>query len=181
MPMLLLTCFILIAPNLSVNDIKSFNTRLIAELERVRYEKEFNLFASHLGYKESSNNWKIVNSIGCIGAFQFSKATLKHLGYAHITPTSFKANPDIFPPELQVKVLKQLIKANERLLQYHMEYIGKDIKGIEVTKAGILAAAHLGGAGSIKLYLESNGSINKRDIYGTKISMYLKEFALYDL
>jgi hypothetical protein len=58
--------------------------------------------------------------------------------------------------------------------------VGRRINGIRITESGILAAAHLAGAGSVKKYLRSNGVDNFTDAYGTNIEHYLKKFAGYD-
>ena len=57
---------------------------------------------------------------------------------------------------------------------------GKRINGIRITESGILAAAHLAGAGNVKKYLRSNGTFQFSDAYGTTIQHYLKKFAGYD-
>jgi hypothetical protein len=178
--MLLLT-IVSSAPSLSIVQRTNLNNRLWTELNRQRYEKEFTLFVNHLGYKESRNDWKVINSINCIGEFQFAYNTLKHLGYAYITPSKFKTDPSIFPRELQLKVLMELIRVNEIELIECNIYIGKVINGAVITKAGLLGACHLGGFGSVYLYLTSNGVIDKQDIYGTKISDYVKEFNIYTI
>ena len=178
---MLLVSLSCIAPNLSAISVSELHNRLIIERQRILYEREFTRFINHLGYKESSNNWKIVNSIGCIGEYQFAYRTLKHLGYGHITPKRFKQDPDIFPLELQQKVLNELIYVNSIGLKPYEEYIGVSIKNNVITKAGLIAASHLGGLGSVKLYLTSFGVIDKRDKYGTKISDYIREFSLYSL
>jgi len=178
---LLLFTIVSVAPSLSKVDRKDFNDRLWTEYLRIQYEIEFDLFTDHLGYKESRNNWMIANSINCIGEWQFAYRTLKHLGYGHITPSKFKTDPSIFPRELQLVVLKELIKVNELELQPYVEYIGLTINGTIITKAGLLAGCHLGGIGSVRKYLTSFGVIDKKDAYGTKISDYIKEFSLYNL
>lgn len=178
--MLLLT-IISTAPSLSIIQRNNLNDRLWTEVIRQKYEKEFTLFVNYLGYKESRNDWKAINSINCIGEFQFAYPTLKELGYEHITPIKFKTDPSIFPKELQLKVLRELIKVNEiRLTKYNI-YIGKTINDILITKAGLLGACHLGGPSSVGLYLTSNGVIDKQDIYGTKISDYIREFNSYTI
>lgn len=179
--MLLLFTLISVAPNLSEDDRKDYNDRLWIEYLRLEYEEQVALFVDHLGYKESRNNWMIANSINCIGEWQFAYRTLKFLGYGHITPNKFKTDPSIFPRELQLVVLKELIKVNELQLQPYVEYIGLTIKGTVITKAGLLAGCHLGGIGSVGKYLTSFGVIDKKDVYGTKISDYIKEFGLYNL
>ena len=184
----LITCVVLvfyslivIAPNLSECDRAALNARFIENYKQIKYEIEFNRFINHLGLKESNNDWTIINSINCMGEWQFSYRTLKHLGYAYFTPKQFKTDPSIFPRAIQLDALHALIKTNLYELRYHLDYIGMEIKGTTITKAGLIAASHLGGAGSVRLYLESFGSIDKRDIYGTKISDYIKEFSLYNL
>jgi hypothetical protein len=52
---------------------------------------------------------------------------------------------------------------------------------VEVTESGILAAAHLAGAGNVKKYLRSYGENDVEDAYGTSISEYLEKFSGYDL
>ena len=152
-----------------------------SELTRIEKEKQFALFVDHLGIRESSNQWKIINQINCMGKWQFSPMTLKHLGYGYITPHKFQQNPDIFPEELQYQLLIALFKSNEIALRDYMGYIGKTIGGVAITKAGMLAGAHLGGAGSVKLFLKTNGTVNRQDINRTSIKTYLNEFANYNI
>jgi len=146
-----------------------------------QYENELELFINHLGYKESRNDWTIINTINCFGEWQFAQSTLKYLGYGYVTPEKFKKDPTIFPRDIQLKVLKILIEINELSIEQYKDVIGTTINGVIITKSGLLAAAHLGGVGGIKLYIMSNGNIDKADAYGTKISDYIKEFCIYDL
>ena len=60
-------------------------------------------------------------------------------------------------------------------------FVGKRIKGITITESGILAAAHLAGAGNVKKFLRSYGNFEFKDSYGTSIESYLKKFAGYDV
>ena len=82
---------------------------------------------------------------------------------------------------MQLKALKTLIKVNLLLLNDYEHYVGDTINGIRITKSGMIAASHLGGAGSLQKYLSSNGVINRADLFGTSISDYLKRFSYYDL
>ncbi|CAI8316699.1 MAG: Uncharacterised protein [Flavobacterium sp. SCGC AAA160-P02] len=59
--------------------------------------------------------------------------------------------------------------------------VGKSINGVKITESGILAAAHLSGAGNVKKYLRSNGNLNFSDAYGTSIQSYMKNFGGYDV
>jgi hypothetical protein len=149
--------------------------------ERIHHESEFNRFVNDLGRRESGNNWLSVNCIGCFGEWQFAESTVHYLGYKHVTLNKFKKDPEVFPPELQRKVLESLIKVNLVLLKDYEYYIGETIAGVTVTKSGLIAAAHLGGAGSVKLFLTSDGKLDKKDTLGTAISNYMKKFSFYDI
>lgn len=151
-------------------------------IELCRYNNELEKFCNQIDYDESRNDWKAINKIGALGAPQFMNSTLKFLGYGYITTNKFRENPNIFPPELQRKVLKELIEVNYFILKDYINYYdGLEIKDIIITKSGILAAAHLGGPNSVILFLVSNGNINKRDIFGTSIKNYLIKYQNYDL
>ena len=150
-------------------------------VEKRHHELEYLRFINDLGHRESSNNWLSVNRIGCFGEWQFSESTLRYLGYKKITLRKFKANPNVFPRDLQLKALNALIKVNQYYLKDYQRFIGRSIKGIEITKSGMIAASHLGGAGSLKSFLKTNGRINRSDVFGTSISDYLRFFSNYDL
>jgi hypothetical protein len=150
-------------------------------VNREYHESEFSRFINDLGLRESGNNWLCINQIGCFGEWQFDESTLKYLGYKRVTLKKFKTNPEIFPRELQLKALKTLIKVNLTFLMDYEHFIGDTIKGVIITKSGMIAASHLGGAGSLQKFLNSNGMINKQDILGTSIYDYLKKFNSYNL
>lgn len=163
-------------------ELKTLKIRSSSEyVEKKYHESEFSRFINDLGYRESENNWLSVNRIGCFGEWQFAEPTLRYLGYKKITLKKFKAHPDIFPREIQLEALKALIKVNLSILRNYEYFIGDSIKGIVITKSGMIAASHLGGAGSLKKFLKSNGRINKKDVLGTSIYDYLKKFCYYDL
>lgn len=147
------------------------------ELQKTKREAELRRFLLALAIRESANNWKSINSYNYIGKYQFGIAALKEVGLGHITPRKFKENPHIFNEELQDVAAKALMQRNEYYLRDVMWMIGKTIGGIEITKSGLLAAAHLGGAGGVKSFLKSQGKKDFKDGYGTPISSYLKKFA----
>ena len=73
-----------------------------------------------------------------------------------------------------------LLKRNKRLLKkYIVQWDGKTVNGMYISESGILAAAHLGGAGSVKRYFK-HGKVFK-DGNGTKITSYLDQFSGYNL
>jgi hypothetical protein len=178
---MLLIHYVLLAPTISFFIHLDLEDKLINNWKQEKYNVEFNRFIDYLGYKESRNDWTAINSINCFGEWQFSYPTLKHMGYGHITPDKFRINPLVFPRELQLKVLKEFIKANEIALFKYQGYFGTYINDILITKAGLLAAMHLGGLGSMHLFVTSNGIVDKQDMNGTKISDYIREFNSYNL
>lgn len=58
---------------------------------------------------------------------------------------------------------------------------GRVINGVEITESGLLAAAHLAGAGSVKKYLRSNGTNGFKDGFGTSLRSYIKKFGGFDV
>jgi hypothetical protein len=179
--LLILICHICSAPTIDFR-LKLLKFKALSEyVDQKQHDSEFLRFIDDLGYRESRNNWLSVNRIGCFGEWQFAESTLKYLGFRTITLKKFKANPRIFPRELQMKALRNLIKVNLAFLMDYQNFIGESIKGISITKSGMIAASHLGGAGSLKKFLNSKGLINNKDAFGTSISDYLKKFCGYDL
>lgn len=138
-------------------------------------EKNFVAFKEAIAFKESQGNYRIVNSYGYLGKYQFGKSTLRYLKI-------YNANDFLKNPELQEKAFVALCKVNKWILRKDIKRsVGKKINGILITESGILAAAHLGGAGNVKKFLRSNGKEIFEDAYGTAISQYLKKFGNYDV
>ena len=136
--------------------------------------KYFIGFKEAIGFNESQGKYNLVNSLGYMGKYQFGKATLKALG---ISDTLTFMNS----PQLQEKAFVALLAFNKWELRNEIkEYRGKIIGGVRVTESGILAAAHLGGAGSIRKYLKSNGTRKIKDAYGSSIKSYLRDFGGYE-
>jgi hypothetical protein len=149
--------------------------------ESRHHESEYKRFITDLGFRESGNNWLSVNCIGCFGEWQFAESTVHYLGFKYVTLKKFKTNPEVFPPELQAKALESLIKVNRVLLRKYEQYVGDTIMGVVITKSGMIAASHLGGAQSVRLFLASDGRIDKADVLGTSVRDYMKRFSFYDI
>ena len=131
-------------------------------------------FKDALGFKESRGNYFSVNDFGYLGKYQFGKETLKLIGI--YTPNQF-----LYNPELQEKAFLANAQRNKWVLRKDIDrFVGKNINGIKVTESGILAAAHLAGPGSVKIFLRSSGRNGFSDAYGTSLSYYMKRFSGYD-
>ena len=152
--------------------------RLNEEAEKLRikqyHEDELIRFLNDIGYRESGNRYDITNTWGYMGKYQFGKSTLKGLGF-DVTRKEFLNNP-----QLQEQAMLALLNHNKQKLQSYIDiYDGKTINGMYVSESGILAAAHLGGQGSVKRYFKKGKVFS--DAYGTKITSYMKQFSGYDI
>jgi hypothetical protein len=142
--------------------------------EKVVEIKGMDEFLYAIGHQESGNRYFVVNRFGYMGKYQFGKSTLRTLKIK-VTKEAFLNSPD-----LQEYAMQQNLLFNKRKLQkYINRFDGCLVDGILVTESGILAAAHLGGPGSVKKYFRS-GKIAK-DGNGTKITNYMKRFSGYTL
>ncbi|SDH99262.1 hypothetical protein SAMN04488062_11956 [Flavobacterium omnivorum] len=131
-------------------------------------------FREALGYRESESKYKKINSLGYMGKYQFGIETLKSVGI-------YNRSAFLNSPELQEKAFLALLAQNKWELKKEIKkYEGTILNGIRVTESGILAAAHLGGAGSVKKYFRYKGKRNFRDAYGSSVRSYMKMFGGYD-
>ena len=138
-------------------------------------KNNFVAFKEALAFKESQGKYTVVNTLGYLGKYQFGRTTLER--FEIYNTKEFLQNP-----ELQEKAFTALCKVNKWILRKDIKRsVGKTINGIEFTESGILAAAHLGGAGNVKKFLRSNGTETFSDAYGSSIQVYLKKFAGYDV
>ena len=136
--------------------------------------KYFIGFKEALAHKESQGKYKKINTLGYLGKYQFGKETLKSIG---INDSVHFMNS----PKLQEKAFVTLLSKNKYELQdYIKKFEGKVVAGIKITESGILAAAHLGGAGSVKRFFNSNGERRIKDEYGTSIRSYIKDFGGFE-
>ena len=137
--------------------------------------KNHNKFLEDLGMRESSGNYKAVNQFGYLGKYQFGRKTLNALGYKNISNREFLANESI-----QEQAMEDLLVHNKKILRrYIRKYEGRLVNGIYITESGILAAAHLAGAGNVRKFFRRGYEF--RDGNGTKMTSYMKKFSNYRL
>ena len=156
--------------------VKEEELRKEAEKLRIKqyHEDELNRFLTDIGFRESGNRYDITNTFGYMGKYQFGKSTLRGLGFK-VSKQEFLNNP-----QLQEEAMMALLLHNKEKLQTYIDtFDGQTINGMYISESGILAAAHLGGQGSVKRYFK-NGKVFK-DAYGTKITSYMKQFSGYDI
>jgi hypothetical protein len=155
-------------------DVETSEQRVSEYLPIPYIGKTFTGFKEALAFKESSGRYQIVNAYGYLGKYQFGKSTLERFDID-------RPNEFLKDPELQEKAFIALCQVNKWILRKDIKrMVGKRVNGITITESGILAAAHLGGAGNVKKYLRSWGSYQFEDGFGTNLEEYLKRFAGYD-
>ena len=120
-------------------------------------------------------------------------ARLTDLGYAERIPgtvgfsnRNFRWKPGysqkIFleDPSLQDTIFRQhVVDLATRIQRYYARFIATQVAGITITLSGLVAGAHLGGMGGVKVFLETGD--NRSDAFGTSVADYIKRFASYDL
>ncbi len=131
-------------------------------------------FKEALGFKESRGNYYTINDFGYLGKYQFSASTLSMMGIKN-------ADNFLYDTRQQEEAFLAYTSLNKWVLRKDIKrYSGKTIGGVKVTESGILAAAHLAGAGNVKKFLRSAGEDGFQDANGTSIRYYLKKFSGYD-
>lgn len=127
-----------------------------------------------IAHKESQGKYRRINTLGYLGKYQFGVGTLKSIGIHD--SLGFLNNP-----KLQEKAFVTLLSKNKYELRHYIQYFeGKVVDGVKITESGILAAAHLGGTGSVKRFLNSNGERKMKDDYGTSVRTYIRDFGGFD-
>jgi len=137
--------------------------------------KSFVGFKEALAFKESQGKYSTINTLGYLGKYQFGASTLKLMGVR---------DTDMFlgNPALQENLFELNVARNKWILRRDIRrFVGKKINGVVITESGMVAAAHLAGAGNVKKYLRSYGQMDFSDAYGSTVAYYMRKFAGYDL
>lgn len=164
--------------------INKLKEKSFSENDLIKYSKPIisnnklpDSFYDALGQRESSNDYREVNQLGYLGKYQFGLPTLKWLG--------FNVNKDQFlnDPNMQEAAVRAYVKKNQSILQPEIQryankpYTTVDGKTIYITEPGILAGAHLGGAGSVRKFFNTQGASDPQDANGTSVAKYMEEFS----
>ena len=153
--------------------------KLETKIEKVTINPELlqshNNFLHAIGRRESANRYDITNRFGYMGKYQFGRKTLNSIGFKHIDNKTF-----LNSPKLQEEAMLSLLKSNKKILRRQIKrYVGTVVNGVYITESGLLAGAHLAGAGNVKKWLR-NGKRFK-DGLGTSIVSYIELFGGYKL
>ena len=158
----------------NVSEIPNIEIDSDTIITKVIVKSQYELFLDAIGHQESGNRYHIVNRYGYMGKYQFGKSTLKTLKIKVSTKQFLKDTL------LQEEAMLKLLLHNKKRLQKFIDrYEGQIVHGILVTESGLLAAAHLGGQGSVKKWFRT-GKVRK-DGNGVGITQYMKKFSGYRL
>ena len=139
-----------------------------------KLERSYLAFKEALGFQESGGDYTVINEFGYMGKYQFGIGTLKMIG---IRDTRLFLET----PSLQEAAFYANASRNKWILRRDIaRFNGKVINGVKITESGILAAAHLAGAGNVKKFLRSWGATTFSDGFGTSIRYYFRKFAGFD-
>lgn len=155
-------------------------------------------FLSALRIRESGGDYRVVNTLNYLGAYQFGEAALVDLGF--VRPDSDLYDNDFgggWTGKRGVTSTRGFLasvdaqdQAAREWLDLMWSYVERmnlarhawtTVGGVELTPSGMLAASHLLGPSALRDFIRSGGDTSPRDAYGTSLKSYLTEFGGYDV
>ena len=124
-----------------------------------------NVFKQRLSFVESSNNPDTVGLNHYRGLYQIGRQAANDV---------YVPYDSLFSIQWSDTALIRLMRKNWLYLKNYHTYVNDTINGIRITKAGMLAGAHLKGHVYVALYLKTNGMVNGADANGVKVEQYIK-------
>ena len=155
-------------------------------------------FLNDLAARESGGNYRAFNKFGYAGKYQMGEMALVDCGY-YKKPSGHYNNDwkGIFTGKDNIRSIEDFLNSPEVQEKSQIEfkkkqwgylktvgahhYVGQTINAYTITQSGLLAGAHLKGAGAVISYLKSCGKNNPADAFGTSVENYMKKFAGYDV
>lgn len=158
--------------------IMGFQNTTIDRLEQLPLSQPtpVELFMDRVSEIESGGNHTVVNQYGMLGKYQFSMPAIRAVGI-RVSRAEFLRNA-----ELQDTAMVRLMKLHEQILESYIErYDGKTVKGVRITRAGIIAGAHFAGAQGVKNFFITNTHTGTIDGNGTTLRYYMSKFSDFHL
>lgn len=152
-------------------------------------------FLDALGERESGSDYGIVNDYGYLGKYQFGELALIDVGYYRVDGTAendfgkeywtgkdgIDSKADFLADgAVQEQAIRAYMKLQWVYLSETERFAGQTIGGLKMTESGLLAGAHLLGAGAVTAFLEGGAVAPPSDAFGTAITEYMTLFAGYD-
>jgi hypothetical protein len=159
----------------SFQEIIKLKPKIEIVTSEIEIKQSHKNFLSAIGRRESSNRYDIINRYGYMGKYQFGRKTLNAIGFKNISNSKF-----ISSPRIQEAAMITLLRVNKKNLRRQIKrHVGTVVNGVYITESGLLAGAHLAGAGNVKKWLR-NGKLFK-DGLGTSVVSYIELFGGYKL
>ena len=156
-------------------EVIKLETKIEIVTSELEIKQSHKNFLHAIGRRESSNRYNIVNRYGYMGKYQFGRKTLNSIGFKHIDNKSFLSSPKI-----QEMAMLSLLRSNKKILRRQIKrYVGTVVNGVYITESGLLAGAHLAGAGNVKKWLRNGKQF--KDGLGTSMVSYIELFGGYKL
>lgn len=145
--------------------------------KKLKSRRGLTSFLDEMGRLESSGQYTVVSKTGHLGKYQFHPRTLRSIG------VDVSIDQFLHDPQLQDSIMIVWMKSNSKSLRGIIKkYHGSYFNGIYITKAGILAGAHLVGVGGVlSFFYPDKYQFNTADGNGVHVSRYIEQFANYDL
>ena len=125
--------------------------------------------------RESGGNYGARNKQGYVGRGQFGDARLEEARRAGVLPEGMDKEGFRLNPQVQQDVEKWHFSDINNFIDNRGlgSFEGKSVRGIPVTREGLVNVAHLGGKGGLEKFITSGGRYNPADANGTRLSDYL--------
>jgi hypothetical protein len=154
-------------------------------------------FLAKLAAMENGGRTGGTNVLGYAGKYQMGEAALIDAGYYE--PDGTKANDwrGRWTGKGRIRSLQQFLASeagqDEAVTAFHEKnwtaiqqrgldkFLGRNVGGIDITKSGLLAGAHLLGVGGVETFLRSGGTKVPRDGNGMPVSVYLDKLGGMDV
>ena len=151
-------------------------------------------FLNALGNRESGGDYGAVNQFNYLGKYQFGEAALIDVGYYRADGSSandwkagFWTGRDgvdskaefLADHAAQENAIRAYMVLQWSYLGPMQKYDGQVLGGLKLTVSGLLAGAHLVGAGAVATVINSGGSIVPKDGNGVAVTEYIGQFAGY--
>lgn len=133
-------------------------------------------FLKAIGHTEGLDKYSTVSATGFLGRYQFSKSTLRVIGYTGESQDFL--NDSVLQDSMMILLLK---RNNRALADIIYQYAGTMYHGVYITRSGLLASAHLLGTCGVRAFFDSTFACPTMDGNGMTINRYLVKFANYNL
>lgn len=174
-------------PNISINPLEQTQPNGKPSLDITKYltQEDLNILKATIAQIESKNNYKVVNTFGYLGKYQFGAAALTDIGYVRkgtsnrnltnsvswtsLGPTS--KDSFLATPSFQETAMDKYLALNFRRL-VRLNVLGNNEVTDKRIIAGYLGVSHNQGCGAA---LKIKNGKDSKDGYGTSATSYYKK------